>query len=49
MGEARKWWDSKKVELQKSIDEILEKSSGEDREIYELMKLMVENTRVKED
>lgn len=49
MKDARKWWDSKKIELQKNIDEILEKSSGEEKkEIYKMMKYMIESARIKE-
>jgi hypothetical protein len=48
MDDARRWWESKKVELQKTIDEVLKKSDGEEKRIYELMIAMIDNTKIKE-
>ena len=47
MEDAKKWWESKKIELQKSIDEVLKNSAGEERTVIEIMKAMIENARVK--
>jgi len=49
MDDARKWWESKQEELQKSIDELLEKSEGGDKEVLTIMMEMVKRARVKED
>ena len=47
MDDASKWWDSKKKELQKCIDEALEGSDGEKKKVFEVMKEMVANVKVK--
>jgi hypothetical protein len=48
MDNAKRWWDSKKKELQKNIDEVLEKSYGEEKKIYELMIAMIDSVKIKE-
>ena len=49
MEDARKWWDSKKVELQKNIDKLLDSSAACEKEVLTIMMDMVNKVKVKED
>lgn len=49
MKDARRWWESKQKELKKNIEEALKNSYGEEKTVMEIMKVIVENARVKED